>query len=114
MANPQVLPTGREIRRPTQANDYKIKVSHLASAPHSGGVDAICGLSRRTDVLEILTGGKDKQLALWRVDPSRAAEPNHGESVTLFPCRHSSAIRSIATSSDGTSIYTGGADRKVE
>ena len=69
-------------------------------------------LNRSHERLELLTGGVDHRLVLWQVDPRRKHDGSD-EVVTIFPARHTSAVRAVAASSDGTSVYTGGGDRKV-
>ena len=85
----------------------------MRSTPHDGGLESICALNRSTDAIEFFTGGKDKKLLLWRVDPARQREADFGETVIEFPIRHSSGIRAVCTGSDGLSVYTGSSDRKV-
>ena len=84
----------------------------MTSTPHTGDVVAVAPLNRSHERLELLTGGVDHRLVLWQVDPRRKHDGSD-EVVTIFPARHTSAVRAVAASSDGTSVYTGGGDRKV-
>jgi len=81
----------------------KVKTHFLREKPHKGGLEAVvfCG----TATNKIITGGKDKQIILWKTKET-------GNSTDVIHEKHTGSVKCLYYNDHQSTVFSGGPDRK--